>query len=335
MTPVQHTTTWSHIIPVVYLKAWRDRSAGQPAQVWLFDRESLRGSLQPCKEVLGAINFYLTVDDQGRPSDHIEMVLGLAESRFGFIRRGLELQRTLGTTDRDKLWEFVAGMFVRTLSWRRWLDTAVRACCEIVVEAIRRNPEAQLEAGSGRRLSPQERQLLGSLRGSALLEFATRAVQPRLQGVAMSLVSPMHAAIIRAGLGVIKELPLPFCIVRAKNGNFISSDAPCFLEDQSHSIEVPRDSAVGALFVLPLSPKMAFVGGRGVREGDFSVDGRWVARFNGRVRGNADQWLVGNTQAITEADLDTTAGAPPTMREVAEQTLLKVLADKSKELLQQ
>lgn len=89
----------SHLVPVVYLKSWRDRTAGQPPQVWLADKNTLAAELRPCDSVLVERRFYAAVDGKGSLSDKTEETLSSIESRFGFIRKQLALQRELSRDD--------------------------------------------------------------------------------------------------------------------------------------------------------------------------------------------------------------------------------------------
>jgi len=312
--------TWDHLIPQVYLKGWRDPQVRTPAQVWLINKDDLTGTLQPCKQILRELGFYLTVDNQGNPSNETERFLGLAESRVGFIRKQLELARALSDPDRAKLWEFVAGMFARTRLWREQIERLGDAAFDLYVRRAASDPVAFIrEFVPNARVQALPKHMLRRA-ASRLLETA----RPDIERSSKVLARSLHTTAIRSVTDKAATSGLPFCIVHSDSGSFLPSDAPSFVEEPT-VLDVPREEGPGALWFMPLSPKIVFVGGTRVHDSHIPASQEWTARFNHRLRRSAHVWLISSKCDLRQEDFAPIESDPPSTRELIELAALNAI----------
>ncbi len=287
----------------------------------MIKKDDLHGSLQPCKQILRELGFYLTVDHQGSPSNETERFLGLAESRIGFIRKQLELSRPLPEPDRVKLWEFVAGVFVRTRLWREQIERLGAAAFDLYVQRATVNPVAfvkEFVPDSKIQALPKHMQRTIALK---LLKTARPAIERSSRMLARSL----HSAAIYGAIRTAATIGLPFCIVHSDSGNFLTSDAPSFVEEPT-VLDVPREDGPGALWLMPLSPNIVFVGGARVRESHVTANEEWTARFNHRLRRSASLWLISSKPEVRQDNFALMVSDPPSTRELIEQAALNAIS---------
>lgn len=320
---VSSGSTWDHLIPQVYLKAWRDPQAGKPAKVWLVRKDDLHGCLQSCKQILRELGFYLTVDYHGNVSNETERFLGLSESRIGAIRKQLEAWRYLPESDRTKLWEFVVGMFVRTKTWREQIEKLGTAAFNVYAELARTNPAAFVKEFIP---APRSQVLPKHMKRTLALRLV-RTARPAVERSARLLARSLHSRAIYGAINAITTIDLAYCVVHSDSDGFLASDAPSFLEEPS-ILDVPREHGPGAVWFMPLSPKIVFAGGVRVQQTHISANSEWVARFNHRLRCNADLWLVSSKPETSEAGFKPMLSDPPSTRELLERAALNAINKK-------
>jgi hypothetical protein len=317
-----------HIIPIVYQSKWKDPGQIDHVIVFCLNKENLKGQGISPKNFLVESRYFTEDQLDGTRSHPVEDYLGKdVESKFNKFVRGLESRESIDEETKEYLWRFVFSMFTRPL----WLKESLQSLVKPALEQSKHKAINQLvqKRAEGRNRSGRRQAKSSNYRAEISTEIEKKALSV-LKPLEDAIRTQLHPLAVMASLSVEKSYDIPFKVVRTKSIPFISSDTPCFLEEDPFLLSFDGKTAVNQAFICPLSPNLAFVGGAGLTTGYSDVISEWARRFNARVRANAKEKLIANTDLVDESWFLADPDSPPTMKEVIDALELPGLKTKSK-----
>jgi hypothetical protein len=317
-----------HIIPQVYLKQWRDPTQSKRITVCCLDKSTLQGVCTSPENLLVKTHYFTEQELDGSRNHPVEDCLSeQIEGKVNQLLSILESNQILTEEVQKDIWHFVSSMFTRVSWWRETLQNLIEPALEkgkhqAIDKFIQQSTEGK------NRASRRQGSSKASRRKVAMdIEHKAPSI---LEPLATSLTTKLHPSLVMASL-VLKNLQAyPFKIVRTDGIPLLSSDTPCFVEEDSFILRFAEEEATSRAFVCPLTPQLAFVGGLGLNTGYITVNSEWVRRFNARVRANSTDKLIANTNAVDESWFLEDPTSPPTMREVICQLELPVRKSQGK-----
>jgi hypothetical protein len=303
-----------HIISSVYLEKWKDPKQLNRDIVFSLDKKSLKAIGSSPKNILVEKHYFTESQLNGTRSHPVEDYLGEdVENKFNKFVCGLELIEPIEEETKKYFWRFVLSMFTRVLWLKERLQSLVKPALEqskhkAINQLVQKHAEGKNRSGRRQAKSSNYRAEI-----SAEIEKKVPSVLKPLEA---SIETQLHPLAVMASLSVDESYDIPFKIVRSKKGSFISSDTPCFSEEDPFLLSFDGERAIDRAFICPLSPNLVFVGGAGLTTGYSDVDSEWVRRFNARVRANAKEKLIANTNLVDESWFLDNPDSPPTMKEV-------------------
>jgi len=137
------------------------------------------------------------------------------------------------------------------------------------------------------------------------------------------LKNNLHSWWVKVALDLEEAKTYPFTLVNVEGTPLVTSDTPCFTEDEMNFLQLERDEGPGRAFICPLTPRLAFVGARGIKAGYTKKGNDWARLINARMRANAKKSLIANTDNLNEGWFLTDSRFPPTMRGQIDQLPIK------------
>lgn len=305
-----------HIIPKVYLKQWNDPNQPKRVKVYCLDKATLKGICTSPDNIFVNNHYFTEQELSGLKHHPVEDYLSeKTESRFPQLLSMLESHQAITEAMQKELWWFVASMFARVSWWREPLQSLidpafVKGKDQAVSQAVQRY-SANKNRATRRQVNSSK------YRREVALDVEKKASEI-LTPLAESVKTKLHPALVMASLTLEELQTYPCKVLTTDGSSVLSSDTPCFVEEDPVLLSLSEAETTHRAFVCPLSPKLVFVGGLGLTTGYRSVDCEWVQRFNARVRANAQDKLLANTNAVDESWFRSDVNSPPTMREVIE-----------------
>jgi hypothetical protein len=306
-----------HIIPEVYLKQWRVLNQPKRIIVWYLDKKTLQGTGESPKNIFVKGHYFTEKELDGTRNHPVEDHLSQQiENRVNPLISILESSQPLTKEVRRDLWYFVSTMFTRTAWWREILQNLIEPAFEKGKrQAVDKVMQKSLEGKS--RASRRQAQTKAYRRKISMdIEQESPAI---LEPLATSLATKLHPSLVMASLTLEDLQVYPFKIIRTDGISLLSSDTPCFLEEDPLILKFGEEELPSRAFVCPLTPNLTFIGALGLNTGYTTVNSEWVRRFNARVRANAKDKLIANTNAVDESWFLEDPASPPTMQEVIHQ----------------
>ena len=313
-----------HIIPRFYLEQWKDLTNDKRPLVWVLDKETLK----PFKDVahqphniLVEKHYFTEPEIDGTSHAPVEKDLSFNESTIASLLPLLETGQSLTEDNRKELWSFVLAMFARTAWWRESLQDLlelVPSHQKTKTLTKQKLKDRFVQEGYNR---ADRRKLLRSRSKeiNALIEteLSSLSVDPRIH----SLKTKLHPAMVKTALDFEEARTYPFTLIEVEELPLLTSDTPCFFEQDPSIFQLNRENLQGGAFVCPLTPRLAFIGCLGLRDEYATFSSDQSRLLNVRIRANAERSLVANTNAVNETWFLTDQGLPPTMQEIIQPAL--------------
>jgi len=303
-----------HIIPEVYLKQWKDPEQSKRPIVFCLDKRTLQGRGDSPNSIFVETHYFTERDLDGTRSHPVEDYLDKqVETSLNQLISTLESAEPLTEDTRRDLWYFVMSMFTRVSWWRELLDNLINSALEkskyqAVSQVVQKSTEGKNRSARRKAKSNAHRRKIAS----DVENKAPLILEP----FAASITTKLHPSLVMASLTLEKVQVYPFKILRTGGIPLLSSDTPCFVEEDPSILNFNKEEVVTQAFVCPLTPNLAFVGGLGLSTGYSDVNSEWVRRFNARVRANAKEKLIANTSLVDESWFLEDPSSPLTMQEI-------------------
>ncbi|MEO0515924.1 MAG: DUF4238 domain-containing protein [Cyanobacteria bacterium P01_A01_bin.116] len=306
-----------HVIPKVYIKKWKDPSFTKHDRVFCPDKKTLASEdngYSPDSRVFVEKHYFTEIEMDGERSHPTEDYLGEeVENKFNAVVREIESGQLLSENEQKYLWQFIKSMFARVSWMREPLQYLMKPALDRAKKASARKVIKKQSQGRSRAI---RRKAKKTSYHREIVERVNNQSRATLQALQQSLLTKVHPIVVMAASDPDEIELYPYKIIRADcDLSFLSSDTPCFLEEDTSLLEFGLDDSTKRAFVCPLTPKLVFVGGLGLKTGYVDADADWVRRFNSRVRENSKKILISNTISIDESWFLKNPNAPPSMAE--------------------
>lgn len=309
-----------HIIPRFYLEQWKDFTNNQRSVIWLLDKETLKpfkGVAHQPHNILVKKHYFTEHEIDGTSHAPVEKDLSFNESTIARLLPLLETGQSLTEDNRNELWSFVLAMFARAALWHESLQDLIKQAPshQKTKNLTSQKVKARLVKEGYNRAD--RRKKFKEIDPLIKTELSSLSVDPRVH----SLKTKLHPAMVKTALDFEEARTYPFTLIKVEELPLLTSDTPCFFEQDPSIFQLNRENLQGGAFVCPLTPRLAFIGCLGLRDEYATFSSDQYRLLNVRIRANAETKLVANTDAVNETWFLNDQDLPPTMQEIIQPVL--------------